>query len=134
MAGKGKGATAAASKEKADSKRGLWLRSTVTAGNIVELQASGYLPSQDEVKCCSPLVGTALRSASRIPEPREGERVVFISYLIRGLGFPIYPFLQGLMYFYGLQFHHLAPNSILKITSYIVFCEAFLRIEPHFGL
>jgi hypothetical protein len=38
------------------------------------------------------------------------------------------------MYFHGLQFHHLVPNSILHITSYIIFCEAFLRIEPHFGL
>ena len=73
-------------------------------------------------------------SASAIPTPQKGERVVFISHLIRGLGFPLHPFLRGLKFFYGLDFHHLAPNSILHIATYITFCEAFLRIEPHFGL
>ena len=26
------------------------------------------------------------------------------------------------------------PNSILNISAFIVVCEAFLRIPPHFGL
>lgn len=129
MAGKGKGAAV-----KAASKRGQWMGSNVTAGNIAELQASGYLPSPNEVKCHSPLVEDAIHSSSQVPEPRAGERVVFISHLIRGLGFPVHPFLQSLLYFYGIQFHHLAPNSILHIASFIVFCKAFLRIEPHFEL
>ena len=32
------------------------------------------------------------------------------------------------------DFHDLAPNSILNISAFIVVCEAFLRITPHFGL
>ena len=38
------------------------------------------------------------------------------------------------MFYYGLDFHDLAPDSILHISSFIVVCEAFLRITPHFVL
>ena len=38
------------------------------------------------------------------------------------------------MFYYGLDFHDLAPDSLLHISSFIVVCEAFLRITPHFGL
>ena len=38
------------------------------------------------------------------------------------------------MFYYGLDFHDLAPNFILNISAYIVVCEAFLRVQPHFGL
>ena len=38
------------------------------------------------------------------------------------------------MFYYGLDFHDLAPDSILHISSSIVVCEAFLRITPRFGL
>jgi hypothetical protein len=36
---------------------------------------------------------------------------VFIPHFLRGLGFPLHPFVRGLMFFYGLDFHDLAPNS-----------------------
>ena len=58
----------------------------------------------------------------------------FVSYLIRGLGFPIHPFLRGLLEFYGLQLHHLTPASILYIAGSVALCELFLGIEPHFAL
>ena len=38
------------------------------------------------------------------------------------------------MFYYGLEFHDLAPESILHISAFIVVCEAFLRVTPHFGL
>ena len=38
------------------------------------------------------------------------------------------------MFYYGLDFHDLALNFILNISAFIVMCEAFLRIQPHFGL
>ena len=37
------------------------------------------------------------------------------------------------MFYYGLNFHDLAPNSFLHISAFIVVCEALLRI-PHFVL
>ena len=36
------------------------------------------------------------------------------------------------MFYYGLEFHDLALESILHISSFV--CEAFLHITPHFGL
>ncbi|MBB6642133.1 hypothetical protein H7F02_19000, partial [Proteus mirabilis] len=50
------------------------------------------------------------------------------------LGFPLHPFVYGLMFYYELDFHDLAPNFVLNISVFIVVCEAFLRIKPHFGL
>ena len=38
------------------------------------------------------------------------------------------------MFYYGLDFHDLAPNSLLNVSTFIVVCEAFLHIQPHFGL
>ena len=38
------------------------------------------------------------------------------------------------MFYYGLDFHDLAPNSFLHISAFIVMCEALLRIPPHLGL
>ena len=59
---------------------------------------------------------------------------MFTSHFLQGLGFPTDPFVRGLMFYYGLEFHDLDPESILHISSFIVVCEAFLRITPHFGL
>ena len=38
------------------------------------------------------------------------------------------------MFYYGLDFHYLAPGSILNISSFIIVCEAFLHITSHFSL
>ena len=69
-----------------------------------------------------------------IPSPQPGESVVFVSHFLRGLGFPMDPFVRGLLFYYGLEFHDLAPESILHISLFIVVCEAFLCTTPHFGL
>ena len=58
------------------------------------------------------------KQAERAPNPSKGERVCFVPYLIRGLGFPIHPFLRGLLEFYGHQLHHLTPASILHIAGF----------------
>ena len=69
-----------------------------------------------------------------IPTPRFGERVVFISHFLLGLGFALHPFVRGIMFYYGLDFHDLAPDSSLHVSAFIITCEALLRIPPHFGL
>ena len=51
-----------------------------------------------------------------IPTPEPHEKVVFIPHFVRGLGFPLHPFVRGLMFYYGLDFHDLAPNSFLNIV------------------
>src|SRR3954469_11119404 len=59
---------------------------------------------------------------------------MFLAFVIRGFSFPVHDFLRGLLFFYGIQLHHLLPNSLLHIACFITFCEYWLGIEPHFGL
>ena len=72
--------------------------------------------------------------AENFPNPSRGERVCFVPFLLRGVGFPIHPFLQGLLEYYGLQLHSLTPTSTLHIAGYVALCELFLGCEAHFDL
>ena len=72
--------------------------------------------------------------AERFPNPSWGERVCLVPYLLRGVGFPIHPFLHGLLEFYGLQLHNFTPASILHIAGYVALYELFLGCEAHFEL
>ena len=47
---------------------------------------------------------------------------------------PLHPFVRGLLYTYGLQLHDFAPNNIMQMTAFVVLCECFLGIHPHWGL
>jgi hypothetical protein len=73
------------------------------------------------------------RPSSRQLLPMENveEIVLFYHFSERGLALPNCSFFRGLLYFYGLELHHLNPNSICHIAIFIHFCEAFLGIEPH---
>jgi hypothetical protein len=105
---------------------GKWEVSTVTDKDIRELKDAGYIPAN--------IFHRAAEEGQAIPTPKQGERVVFVPHFIRGLSFPLHPFVRGLMFFYGLDFHDLPPNSFMHISAFIIVCEAFLRVEPHFGL
>ena len=100
--------------------------SSVTEEDVLKLRDARYLTY--EISHRLPARGQV------IPTPEPGESVVFVSHLRWGLGFPMDPFVRGLMFYYGLDFHDLAPNFILNISAFIVVCEAFLCIHPHFGL
>ena len=98
--------------------------SSVTEGHIKKLRKAGYL--SNDIAYRLPEKGQL------IPTPRPHERVVFLPHFLRGLGFPLHPFVRGLMFYYGLDFHDLAPNFILNISAFIIVCEAFLRVRPPF--
>ena len=102
------------------------MASSVTEGHIKKLRSTGYLTA--EISHRLPARGQV------IPTPEPNESVVFISHFLRGLGLALDPFVRGLMFYYGLDFHDLAPDFLLHISSFIVICEAFLCITPHFGL
>ncbi|KAK1631089.1 hypothetical protein QYE76_005404 [Lolium multiflorum] len=59
---------------------------------------------------------------------------MFAAFLFRGLSLPAHEFLRSLLFFYGIQLWQLTPNSILHLSIFITVCEAFLGIEPHWGL
>ena len=86
---------------------GKWMVSSVTEGDIKKLRRVGYLP-----------VDIAHRlpdEGQLIPTPESHERVVFLTHFLRGLGLPLHPFVRGLKFYYGMDFHDLAPNFILNI-------------------
>ena len=99
--------------------------SSVKEENIMELRVAGYLVK--EITHRLPTEGQV------VPTPKPTERVVFLPHFFRVLGFPLHPFIRGLMYHYGIDFHDLSPNSFLNISVFIVVCEAFLHIQPHSG-
>jgi hypothetical protein len=69
-----------------------------------------------------------------LPDPRDGEIVVFEDFFKRCFGDPVHPFLQGLLLYYETRICNLHPNSILLIATFIHLSEAFAGIEPHFDL
>ena len=106
--------------------RGKWMASSVIEENITELREAGYLATD--------IVHWLPAKKQIIPTPEPNKRVVFFTHFLHGLGFPLHPFVCGLMFYYWLDFHDLAPNSFLNLSVFIIMCEAFLRIPPHFGL
>ena len=102
--------------------QGKWMASSVMEKDITKLREAGYLAK--EISHRLPAKGQI------VPTPEPHERVVFIPHFDRGLGLPLHPFARGLMFYYELDFHDLAPNSFLTISAFIVVCEAFLRIPP----
>ena len=102
------------------------MASSVTEENITKLWGAEYLVES---------IAHRLSEEGHItPTPESRERVVFLPHFVCGLGFPLHPFVRGLTYYYGIDFHDLALNFVLNISAFIVVCEALLRIKPHFGL
>jgi hypothetical protein len=102
-----------------------WVPSDFKQKDLEKAQADGLISDDDKV---------IFPSTERIPKPPSGFRVMFLAFLLRGLSFPTHEFLRGLLFVYGVQLHHLTPNSILHIACFITLCESFLGIEPHFLL
>jgi len=50
------------------------------------------------------------------------------------LGFPVHPFLRDLLELWVVSLCNLHSNTILHISIFIYFYEAYLRILPHFNL
>lgn len=96
--------------------QGQWVASSVIEEDIAKLQVARYLTLE--------IFHRLLAQRQVIPTPRFGERLVFVSHFLHGLGFALNPFVRGLMFYYGLDFHDLAPDSILLISTFIVTCEA----------
>ncbi|KAE8802554.1 hypothetical protein D1007_21743 [Hordeum vulgare] len=75
-------------------------------------------------------VTVRIPGAETAPTPQEGEIVVFDEHFYRGFGLPASTFFSNWLVFFSLQLHHLAPNAILQLSSFVILCEGFLWIEP----
>ena len=62
--------------------------------------------------------------------PQEGERDIFCSYCLCGLGLPASSFFRSFLEFYGLQPHHLPPNTVVLLSAFVTLCEGYLGVLP----
>ena len=66
------------------------MASSVTEENITKLWVVGYLAAN---------IAHRLPDAGQsIPTLEPHERVIFLAHFVRGLGFPLHPFVRGLMF------------------------------------
>jgi hypothetical protein len=78
--------------------------------------------------------------ACRVPEdptfpmPAEGYVVSFLAFYELGYTTPSHWFLCSLLLYYGIELHNLTPSMVLHLAAFMNLCEAYLRIDPEFGL
>ncbi|KAE8816244.1 hypothetical protein D1007_06372 [Hordeum vulgare] len=109
------------------SSQGAWLGSDVDEGHIEALRHHRLLPPASQVLVRLPGAETA-------PAPTAGEDVVFVEHFYRGFGLPASSFFAEWLHFFDLQPHHLAPNAILQLATFVVLCEGFVGIDPRVDL
>ena len=103
---------------------GDWDGSNVHNDHVEFLRNTRRLPGADKVE-------VRLAPAKEImPEPREGERVVFRSHFLRGIGLPVSTFFRSWLDFYQLQPHHLTPNAVVLLSAFVTLCEGYLGVLP----
>jgi hypothetical protein len=66
--------------------------------------------------------------------PADGYVVSFVAFYERGFNTPPYWFLCSLLWYYGLEFHHLTPSGVLHIVAFMTLCEAYLGINPEINV
>jgi hypothetical protein len=59
---------------------------------------------------------------------------MFTRFAERGLSLPASDFFKEILEYYGIEYLNLNPNGIFHTSVFVHFCEAFLRIKPHWVL
>ena len=108
----------------ARERGGDWDGSNVNEDHIAFLRDTRRLPDAGYVKARVPPAGEIS------PAPGEGERVVFGSHFIRGFGLLVSSFLCLFLEFYHLQPHHITPNTVMLLSSFVTMCKGYLGILP----
>jgi len=105
-----------------------WYRSDITHVCVEGLVKHGLLCGRTEA------VEWLVLNHEEVSAPPDSYVVSFTPFHELGLMIPLHPFLQGLLHYYQIELQHLNPNGIQHITAFIVLCEGYLGIEPHFEL
>ena len=95
--------------------------------HLTPLAREGLLRPKDEKTWRLP-------GSETTPAPAGDERVAFVDHIHRGLSFPLHPFFAAVLCAYGIQLHDLPPNSVQHIACFIVLCECYFGIRPHWAL
>ena len=104
-----------------------WTRSSVTETTLQTYVNRDELPPKNEIQW------RVLGEETRL-NPNVGEIVVLLDHVSRGLRPPGSLFFRQVFKYYGLTTLDVAPNSILNISNYVVFCEDYLQMAPSLEL
>ncbi|KAE8797910.1 hypothetical protein D1007_26924 [Hordeum vulgare] len=101
--------------------------SDIVEEHIEVLRHRRKLPSAE-------IVAAYIPRPKNFPAPQEGEVVMFAEHFARGLMLPASNFFSGFLTDFGLHMHHLIPNTVLQLASFVGLCKGFLWIEPQLDL
>jgi hypothetical protein len=110
-------------------------KSTVSKADFPKMVKSGYFTENEK---------ELLRFGGEetTPKPEKDEIVIFKSFLKAGLRFPLNKIISGVLEQFGIYFHQLTPNAIVRLSVYIwalrsqamePFADSFCRVhELHY--
>jgi hypothetical protein len=104
-----------------------WIMSEFMQEHLQNLMSQGYMIAAELSTC----------HVSKDPAsfaPMGGYVVACAAFYERGFGVPSHRFLRSLLWFYGLELHHLTPSGILHMAAFVTLCEAYMGIEALFDL
>jgi hypothetical protein len=105
-----------------------WKKSKAKTEDLLAVLNSGFL-REKEVDMWRAATGDLYPM-----EKNPDEILMFTRFAERGLSLPASDFFKGLLEYYGIEYVNLNPNGIFHTSVFVHFCEAFLRIKPHWVL
>jgi hypothetical protein len=87
-------------------------KSTISKADFPKMVKSGYF-SEDEKKMIR------FGGEEVTPKPQKDEIVIFKSFLKAGLRFPLNRMIADVLQKFGIYFHQLTPNAIVRLSVYI---------------
>jgi hypothetical protein len=100
---------------------GYWVKCHVKDAHVQALEDEGTVAPQAESQWRTD-------HKALVPTPNSTEILMLKSHVERGLSMPPSHFFSNLLKFYGLQLHHIAPDSLVSVVGYAALCEGFLGI------
>jgi hypothetical protein len=87
-------------------------KSTISKADFSKMVKSGYF-SEDEKKLIR------FEGEETTPKLEKDEIVIFKSFLKAGLRFPLNKMISDVLQKFGIYFHQLTPNAIVRLSVYI---------------
>jgi hypothetical protein len=106
---------------------GYWAKCHVKDAHVQALENEGTVAPQAESHWRTDF-------KAPVPAPNSTEIMMLKSHVERGISMPPSSFFTNFLKFYGLQLHHIAPNSLVSVAGYAALCEGFLGIHPKVDL
>jgi hypothetical protein len=106
---------------------GYWQKSRVKDSDVKAMESEGTVAPQAESRWRTDF-------KAPVPLPNPSEIVMLKFHVERGLSMPPSLFFTNLLKYYGLQLHHVSPNSLVSMAGYAALCEGYLGIHPRVDL